>query len=124
MPKRFCLQGGYVRPAKVTHPVFLLVFTYFCTMNSKPQIDYDEDVLLLEETTDVRDLIVYNDDINTFDHVIKTLIDVCGHEPEQAEQCTLLIHYKGQCTVKHGVYDELAAMCTAIHDRGISADVL
>ncbi len=93
-------------------------------MNSKPQIDYNEDVLLLEETTDVRDLIVYNDDINTFDHVIKTLIDVCGHEPEQAEQCTLLIHHKGQCTVKHGIYDELVAMCTAIHDRGISADVL
>ena len=93
-------------------------------MNTQPQIDYNEDVLLLEETIDVRDLIVYNDDINTFDHVIKTLIDVCGHEPEQAEQCTLLIHYKGQCTVKHGAYDELAGMCTAIHDRGISADVL
>ncbi|UOQ76337.1 ATP-dependent Clp protease adaptor ClpS [Hymenobacter sp. 5516J-16] len=93
-------------------------------MNSKPQIEYDEDVLLLEETIDVRDLVVYNDDINTFDHVIKTLMDVCGHQPEQAEQCTLLIHYKGQCTVKHGAYDELAGMCTAIHDRGISADVV
>ncbi|MCC2548115.1 ATP-dependent Clp protease adaptor ClpS [Hymenobacter sp. BT175] len=93
-------------------------------MSTKPQIDYDEDVLLLEETTDVRDLIVYNDDVNTFDHVIKTLIDVCGHEPEQAEQCTLLIHYKGQCTVKHGAFEELAAMCTAIHDRGISADIV
>lgn len=93
-------------------------------MNSNPQIEYDEDVLLLEKTTDVRDLIVYNDDHNTFDHVIKTLVDVCGHQPEQAEQCTLLIHYKGQCTVKHGSYDELASMCTAIHDRGISADVL
>ena len=93
-------------------------------MQTKPQIDYDEDVLLLEETIDVRDLIVYNDDVNTFEHVIQTLIDVCGHEPEQAEQCTLLIHYKGQCTVKHGAYDELAGMCTAIHDRGISADIL
>lgn len=93
-------------------------------MNSKPQINYDEDVLLLEETTDVRDLVVYNDDVNTFDHVIKTLMDVCGHQSEQAEQCTLLIHHKGQCTVKHGSYDELAAMCTALHDRGISADVI
>ncbi|WP_019947186.1 ATP-dependent Clp protease adaptor ClpS [Hymenobacter aerophilus] len=93
-------------------------------MNSNPHIEYDEDVLLLEETIDVRDLIVYNDDHNTFDHVIKTLVDVCGHQPEQAEQCTLLIHYKGQCTVKHGSYDELAGMCTAIHDRGISADVI
>jgi len=93
-------------------------------MNSYPQIDYDEDVLLLEETVDVRDLVVYNDDVNTFEHVTKTLIDVCEHEPEQAEQCTLLIHYKGKCTVKHGSYDQLVGLCTAIHDRGISADIL
>lgn len=93
-------------------------------MHNNPQIDYDEDVLLLEETIDVRDLVVYNDDVNTFEHVIQTLIDVCEHEPAQAEQCTLLIHYKGKCTVKHGSYEELVGMCTAIHDRGISADVV
>ena len=93
-------------------------------MHSNPQIDYDEDVLLLEETIDVRDLVVYNDDVNTFEHVIKALIYVCQHEPEQAEQCTLLIHHKGKCTVKHGTYEELTGMCTAIHDRGISADIL
>ena len=93
-------------------------------MNTNPQIAHDEDVLLLEETTDLRDLVVYNDDVNTFDHVIQTLIDVCQHEPTQAEQCTLLIHHKGQCTVKIGSYEELEPMCTAIHDRGISADVV
>ncbi|GAB2952883.1 ATP-dependent Clp protease adaptor ClpS [Hymenobacter coalescens] len=93
-------------------------------MNTNPQIAHDEDVLLLEETTDLRDLVVYNDDVNTFDHVIQTLIDVCKHEPMQAEQCTLLIHYKGQCTVKIGAYEELEPLCTAIHDRGISADVV
>ena len=93
-------------------------------MNTRPQIDYEEDVLLLEEEVELRNLVVYNDDINTFEHVIKTLIDVCGHEPEQAEQCTLLIHYKGQCAVKLGTFEELAPMCTALHDRGISADVL
>ena len=92
-------------------------------MNTYPEIDYQVDVLLEEELTDLRTLVVYNDDINTFDHVIKTLIEVCKHTPEQAEQCTLLIHYKGKCTVKIGEYEELAAMCTAIHDRGISADV-
>ena len=53
----------------------------------------------------------------------KTLIDVCGHEPMQAEQCTLLIHYKGKCNVKNGSYEELEPLCTAIHDRGISADI-
>ncbi|KUG09695.1 ATP-dependent Clp protease adaptor ClpS [Solirubrum puertoriconensis] len=93
-------------------------------MNTKPLIAPEVDVLVLEESTDLRDLVVYNDDVNTFDHVIQTLIDVCGHEPMQAEQCTLLIHYKGQCTVKVGSYEELEPMCTAIHDRGISADVV
>lgn len=93
-------------------------------MNTRPQIDFDEDVLLLEETVELRNLVVYNDDINTFDHVIKTLMEVCGHEPEQAEQCTLLIHHKGQCTVKSGVFEDLAPMCSAIHDRGISADIV
>jgi ATP-dependent Clp protease adaptor protein ClpS len=93
-------------------------------MNTRPQIDYNEEVLLLEEEVELRNLVVYNDDVNTFEHVIKTLIDVCGHEPQQAEQCTLLIHYKGQCSVKNGTFDELEPMCTAIHDRGISADVL
>ena len=93
-------------------------------MNTRPQIDYNEDVLLLEEAVELRNLVVYNDDINTFEHVIKTLMEVCGHQPEQAEQCTLLIHYKGQCAVKIGTYEELEPQCTAIHDRGISADVV
>jgi ATP-dependent Clp protease adaptor protein ClpS len=88
------------------------------------EIQYQEDVLLLEEVTDLRNLVVYNDDVNTFDHVIQTLIEVCKHAPEQAEQCTFIIHYKGKCTVKIGTYEELNAMCTAIHDRGISADVI
>ncbi|MDO7876293.1 ATP-dependent Clp protease adaptor ClpS [Hymenobacter sp. ASUV-10] len=92
-------------------------------MNTRPQIDYNEDVLLLEAEDELRALVVYNDDVNTFDHVITTLIDVCGHEPLQAEQCTLLIHHKGKCAVKNGTYEELEPMCSAIHDRGISADI-
>ena len=92
-------------------------------MNTEREILHQEDVAVLEENTDLRQLIVFNDDVNTFDHVIETLIKVCGHTAEQAEQCTLLIHYKGKCTVKIGEYEELAAMCTSIHDRGISADV-
>ena len=92
-------------------------------MNTRPQIDYNEDVLLLEAEDELRALVVYNDDVNTFDHVITTLIDVCGHEPLQAEQCTLLIHHKGKCAVKNGTYEELEPMCSAIHDRCISADI-
>lgn len=86
------------------------------------QIEEDE-VALLDAPEDLRQLIVYNDEINTFDHVIRTLIDVCGHTADQAEQCTLLIHYKGKCSVKLGSYDELMPRCSAIHDRGISADI-
>ena len=93
-------------------------------MNIRPQVEHDDDVLLLEEEVEMRSLVVYNDEINTFDHVIKTLMQVCGHQPEQAEQCTLLIHYKGKCAVKNGTYEELEPLCTAIHDRGISADVI
>ena len=93
-------------------------------MNTRPQIDYNEDVLLLEEELELHALVVFNDEVNSFDHVIKTLIDVCGHEPMQAEQCTLLIHHKGKCAVKNGTYEELEPLCSAIHDRGISADIL
>ncbi|MGV3768193.1 MAG: ATP-dependent Clp protease adaptor ClpS [Chitinophagaceae bacterium] len=68
-------------------------------------------------------LIVWNDEVNTFEFVIETLIDVCGHSPEQAEQCTILIHFKGKCSVKNGSYDELKPLCDAITDRGIGATV-
>jgi ATP-dependent Clp protease adaptor protein ClpS len=68
-------------------------------------------------------LVVWNDEVNTFDWVIKTLIEVCKHEPEQAEQCAMLIHYKGKTDVKHGSFEELKTMCEAIIDRGIGATV-
>ncbi|WP_394342341.1 ATP-dependent Clp protease adaptor ClpS [Sediminitomix flava] len=71
-----------------------------------------------------RELIVYNDDVNTFEHVISALVDICNHTSHQAEQCTLIIHYKGKCAVKNGTFDELAPMRNAICDRGISAEVL
>ena len=87
---------------------------------------FHEEVEVLEEVrvSDLNELIVYNDDVNTFDHVIQTLIKVCTHSPEQAEQCTLLIHYKGKCTVKLGNFDELKPMRQGICDRGISAEIL
>jgi ATP-dependent Clp protease adaptor protein ClpS len=88
----------------------------------------DTDVEVLEEedvlVDELRDLIVFNDEVNTFDHVIQTLIKVCKHTPEQAEQCTWIIHYKGKCTVKVGAFDELAPMRNAICQRGISAEVM
>lgn len=70
------------------------------------------------------EIIVYNDDVNTFDHVIETLVRVCKHTPEQAEQCALIVHYKGKCTVKTGVYDELKPQCTQLLEAGLSAEIV
>ena len=90
------------------------------------QISENTDTEVLEEAvdTEVRSLVVFNDDINTFDWVIETLIDVCGHTPQQAEQCTIIIHFKGKCGVKDGAYEELVEMRNDICRRGISAEVI
>lgn len=68
-------------------------------------------------------LIVYNDDFNTFDHVIETLMELCGHTAEQAEQCTLLIHHKGKCDVKRGTVKQLRPLFEALGDRGLTAAI-
>jgi len=78
---------------------------------------------VLEKLVDQQDLVVYNDDFNTFDFVIESLMQVCNHEYIQATQCTYLIHFKGKCNVKHGEYSELEPMCTALLDRGIAAKI-
>nr|WP_295929894.1 ATP-dependent Clp protease adaptor ClpS [uncultured Dyadobacter sp.] len=85
----------------------------------------DTELEILEETvdTDIKKLVIYNDDVNTFDWVIDTLVEVCGHSNEQAEQCTIIIHYKGKCSVKEGSFEELAGMRNEICRRGISAEV-
>ena len=88
------------------------------------QLEEMPDVLEAVETTEVMDLVVFNDDVNTFDHVIATLIRVCKHTPEQAEQCTMLIHYKGKCAVKTGSFDFLKPMREAICEAGIDARIL
>lgn len=68
-------------------------------------------------------LVVWNDEVNTFEWVIETLIKVCGHSPEQAEQCSYFIHYKGKYAVKEGSYDDLKPQCDAITERGIGATI-
>lgn len=88
------------------------------------QADERVEVMEVIETTDLMDLVVFNDDVNTFDHVIKTLIKVCKHTPEQAEQCTMLIHYKGRCTVKNGSFEYLRPMRDAICEVGIEARIV
>jgi len=89
------------------------------------EVDVMEEIdVLTDELTDApKSLIVYNDDYNTFDFVIETLVKVCRHDPIQAEQCTFIIHFNGKCPVKHGTYKDLRPMCEAILERGISAKI-
>ena len=77
-----------------------------------------------EVTTKNNEIIVYNDDVNTFDHVIETLVRVCGHTPIQAEQCSLIVHFNGKCTVKTGEYEKLKVQCTGLLEAGLSAEII
>ncbi|MCL9806624.1 ATP-dependent Clp protease adaptor ClpS [Flavobacterium amniphilum] len=79
---------------------------------------------ILEQIGVNHEIILYNDEVNTFDHVIETLIRVCDHEELQAEQCAILVHYTGKCAVKTGSFDELKPQCTALLDAGLSAEII
>lgn len=85
--------------------------------------DTSEETLVLTAEDEGCNLIVWNDDVNTFEWVIDTLMAVCGHSQEQAEQCSYFIHYKGKYAVKNGSYEDLKPQCDAITDRGINATV-
>jgi len=91
------------------------------------ETETETDVLELVEikTTfeDTKDLIIYNDDYNTFDYVIESLVKVCKHEVIQAEQCTWIIHYNGKCAVKKGSFDVLRPMRQALSERGLDAKI-
>ena len=82
-----------------------------------------EDVDVLTDKEEPCNLIVWNDEVNTFEWVIETLMEVCGHSAEQAEQCAYIIHFRGKYAVKSGSYDELKPVCDAITDRGIGATI-
>ena len=90
---------------------------------TKPQKEKNSNTLRKVSRGNTHSLVVFNDDINTFEHVIDTLVHICKHSPEQAEQCAMIIHYKGKYAVKEGIYKDLAKMCQGISDRGISAEV-
>ena len=77
-----------------------------------------------KKNSDEHQIILYNDDFNTFDHVIETLINVCDHTPLQAEQCTLLVHYKGKCSVKSGTLIDLKPRLKRLTGANLSAEIL
>lgn len=83
-----------------------------------------EEFLVDEQVGINNEIVLYNDEVNTFDHVIETLIRVCQHSSEQAEQCAILVHYKGKCTVKTGSFDQLKPQCTQLLEAGLSAEIV
>jgi ATP-dependent Clp protease adaptor protein ClpS len=88
-------------------------------------IEKVQEEVLVEEAVGINnEIVLHNDNVNTFDHVIETLIRVCKHDALQAEQCALLVHYKGKCTVKTGTLEELKPQCTALLDAGLSAEII
>lgn len=87
-------------------------------------IEYQEEVLTKEQVAINNEIVLFNDDVNTFDHVIETLMIVCEHTAEQAEQCAILVHYKGKCTVKTGSIEELKPKCSLLLDAGLSAEIV
>jgi len=87
----------------------------------KPEQENELDLLVQESQG--RELVLFNDDVNTFDWVIASLVEVCEHEALQAEQCALIVHTKGKCGVKNGSYEELEPRCTALLSRGLSAEI-
>lgn len=82
-----------------------------------------EQPLVQEKAELLRNLILHNDDVNTFEFVIDTLIEVCGQNPIQAEQCAFIVHHNGKCGVKKGSYEDLEPMCIALLDKGLSASI-
>lgn len=91
-------------------------------MSSREKVQEQEDVDVLSE--EHRQIILYNDDVNTFDHVINMLIAVCEHSAEQAEQCAYIVHFKGKCGVKTGSYEDLKPRCSKLLEEGLSAEIV
>ena len=93
-------------------------------MNFNTETEKSTEAVYIDDILGTSRLVLYNDDVNTFDFVITALIKVCKHDPIQAEQCTYLVHYKGKCSVKKGTYEDLEPMCTALLERGLTAEII
>ena len=91
--------------------------------SEKPQIEKQSDVNVLTDVQREHEIILYNDDVNTFDHVIKSLVSYCGHTYEQAEQCAYIVHFSGKCIVKTGSFEKLEPICAKLLDANLSAEI-
>ena len=93
-------------------------------MSTETLIEEEADVVEKQDVEGNREIVLYNDDFHTFDFVIESLIKVCKHTSIQAEQCTYIVHYNGKCGVKKGNMDKLKPICTALLDRGLTAEIV
>ncbi|WP_298472879.1 ATP-dependent Clp protease adaptor ClpS [uncultured Maribacter sp.] len=91
-------------------------------MSTREEIS--EELLVEEEAVNQNEIVLFNDDVNTFEHVIDTLVSVCDHTSEQAEQCSLIVHYNGKCTVKTGEFKDLKPRCTRLLQAGLNAEIV
>jgi len=110
---------GWIKICKFGKSVKTMLRNFYL---SKEQTQEDYDVA--EKETNKYEIILFNDDVHTFDYVIDSLIEICEHTLEQAEQCTYLVHYKGKCAVKTGEYEELKPRCTRLLQKGLSAEIM
>ncbi|MFT7083313.1 MAG: ATP-dependent Clp protease adaptor protein ClpS [Nonlabens sp.] len=90
-------------------------------INTQEQVLPELELEVLEQKENK--IVLFNDEVNTFDHVIDMLVAACDHTPIQAEQCSLIVHYKGKCNVKTGDYDDLKPRCTALLEAGLTAEI-
>lgn len=103
---------------------FAKIFKLVKSLQMSTKEKTSEELLLEEAVLTQNEIVLYNDEVNTFDHVIETLIYACEHTSEQAEQCAMLVHYKGKCTVKTGLYDDLKPRCSMLLEAGLSAEIV
>ena len=87
-----------------------------------PEVAFEEEVEV--QTTKEHQIVLHNDDVNTFDHVIRCLIRICDQTAEQAEQCAYIVHYHGKCVVKTGAYNDLKPRCLLLLEEGLSAELV
>jgi len=89
----------------------------------EPEVDKEVEHAIDELVNPTKAIILYNDDYNTFPHVLECLRKYCGHSMEQAEQCTMIVHHNGKCDIKHGSFEKLKPICEALLEQGLTAKI-
>jgi ATP-dependent Clp protease adaptor protein ClpS len=92
-------------------------------INGLPQWEEESELLVEDKKEETKEIVLYNDDVNSFEHVILCLIRYCDHHPYQAEQCAYIVHHNGRCSVKNGSFKKLKPICEALLEKGLTAKI-